>query len=662
MATNETSKYTIPIRRIGELIKKKKTTQAKALLFKVVEDITKPESLNELMIFPDSQVTCLDQAYKSMYVNGAAFNNYKEWHLVCAMGYILFKKEKFDCATAYFEEWCNLLIRYMKKNQSPPDHPSFPSDLMLYFENVNGVIGLENIGQILQFSSQRTSEIHALFISMKADLLAKMGKTKRATKAYQKAVTILEKKTRLEFAMRYVENIRRLTKLHMILNNVDEALKCHIKIFKELNPLIKTTKTPVTISFALWCYLDISSCLLEHYGDDVNAQLFLVKVHERKWLQYLPNLIAEQLKSNFEQLLKRCHEKLIIPEPQDSIDAILSRKTAITKLSEKNDINIEFESIGKLNCEIELVHRLQHVTVETKVDLYLSLLGGIYHCYVNKLKMPMEAVEIYKSIRPRIPPYMKKSDFYTGLAKVYSEAKLFRKALRFIRKANKKDEDYGLPFIYQIPKESILERHLIEGRCYYGLQKFEEAIVSFQKAAVDVTTLPEEDQWKRNELTWFAQHARFQEACKGLAKCYWKLNKYNEAERWIQKAPHKTFFVSVLKYIGELQRRQNSVSVDIIKDVAKFHHIWKRENWLWYLMLALEDIGQYFLHFRALYEAALTYWTKIETENAGREFDWGSRRRYLDKHEVESKFNLSRNSLLLKECFKNKIATAKNQQ
>ena len=276
--------------------------------------------------------------------------------------------------------------------------------------------------------------------------------------------------------------------------------------------------------------------------------------------------------------------------------------------------------------------------------------------------MPVEAVDIYKSIRSRIPPYMKKSDFYSGLAKVYSEAKLFRKALRFIRKANRKDEDYGLTMFYQVPKESILERHLIEGRCYYGLEKFEEAIVSFEKAAVDVTTLPEEDQWKRNELTWFAQHARFQEACKGLANCYWKLNEYDEAERWIQKAPHKTFFLSVLKYIGELHRRQNSVSVASLMDVGKFHHIWTKENWLWYLMLALEGNGQYLFYFRTLYEGALTYWTNIETENAGKEFELGSKLRFLDKDEVESKFNLSRNSLLLKECIKNKIVKAKNQE
>ena len=135
-----------------------------------------------------------------------------------------------------------------EKNQSPPDHQSFPSDLMLYFENVNVEKGLENIGQILQFSSQRTSEIHALFISMKADLLAKMGKTRRAIKAYLKAVTILEKKTKLEFALRYVESIKRLTKLLKILANFDEALKYHIKIFKELNSLINTTKTDYHIS------------------------------------------------------------------------------------------------------------------------------------------------------------------------------------------------------------------------------------------------------------------------------------------------------------------------------------------------------------------------------------------------------------------------------
>ena len=655
MATNETSKHADQIRRIGELIKKRKTTQAKGLLFKVVEGIT----LYDLITLPDSQVTCLDQAYKSMYVNGAAFNNYKEWHLVCMMGWILFKKEKFDYAAAYFEEWCDLLIRYMKKNQSPPDHQSFPSDLMLYFENVNVEKGLENIGQILQFSSQRTSEIYALFISMKADLLAKMGKTRRAIKAYLKAVTILEKKTKLEFALRYVESIKRLTKLHKILGNFDEALKYHIKIFKELNSLINTTKTPETIGFAMSCYLDISSCLLEIYGDDVSAQLFLRKVHERKWLQYLPNQIAVELKYNFDQLLKRCHKKLIIPEPQELIDAISSRRNAITKLSEKNNVDIEFDSISKLNCDIELVHQMQTATVETRVDLYLSLLSGIYNCYVNKLNMPVEAVEIYKSIRPRIPPYMKKSDFYSGLAKVYSKAKLFRKALRFIRKANRKHEDYGLTMIYQLPKESILERHLIEGNCYYGLQKFDKAIVSYEKAAVDVTTLPEDDQWGRSELTWYKQNARFQDACKGLAKCCWKLKKYDEAERWIQKAPYNTFTINVYKCIGEILSRQNSISVATTMDIAKCHFIWKNVNWLWGLMVAFDGIGEHFIHFRRFYMVAIAYWAKIEAENAGREFDV---RRYLVKDEVESKFNLSRNSLLLKECIKNKIIQAKNQE
>ena len=127
-----------------------------------------------------------------------------------------------------------------------------------------------------------------------------------------------------------------------------------------------------------------------------------------------------------------------------------------------------------------------------------------------------------------------------------------RTLIEIIRKANRKDEDYGLTMIYQLPKESILERHLIEGNCYYGLQKFDEAIVSYEKAAVDVTTLPEDDQWGRSELTWYKQNARFQDACKGLAKCCWKLKKYDEAERWIQKAPYNTFTINVYKYIGEI--------------------------------------------------------------------------------------------------------------
>ena len=278
------------IQMIEQFAKKKKISKTKTHLLDFISNIREELVTKSHEILVEHQLKILDQAYKFVYPHGGSYNNFEEWSLVCTtIGWLHSEKSQGDLASVYFERWYDLLIRYMTKFRTIPDYDVFPNDAWNYFDFFSDTPkGLEKINKLLQLSKLKVTRNHANLLWVKAELLTKIGKIKRALKLYQQTEKIFTK-CKLDYTLGYLQILDDTARSHLKLRNVEEALRYRIKLFVKVQqpPNPKDPKISHLAYETFNFYLNFSQLLLDEYEDYATANIFLERVHEQQWLRYV---------------------------------------------------------------------------------------------------------------------------------------------------------------------------------------------------------------------------------------------------------------------------------------------------------------------------------------------------------------------------------------